>query len=610
MKKTFLVMIFVLLLLPLTITVKGIESSFKLDKYDEIYDVNDFESNIIGAPTVWVKFHNFEQISSFNDNERPVGLILEINNDLTVKGSDKNYLFGEIIDLIYKKIIPVFQINDDVVDELNVILKKYEFKDYFILDTKIENLQKIKSDNPYARTVYQVDIKKNQSQDLQFLKELLATYNQSNAQVLFVSGNRLTKQSVEYLQKRGVMVFTNSSDDDVSLYQTLVTGVNGILVFGNHINLYNIYKSLPINTIIRKNFVIAHRGYFGRAPENTIEAGQAAIDLGADIIELDIRFTRDLEIVVIHDDNTERISDRNVAVKSMWSVLKTVELRNSLDKQIFIPLFSDYLDYFKDKEVVLFVELKEQSESLARAAMKMIEEHEMTSNVMIISFNKNDLLAAKDELPTVGIGYLLGGSSANNTNALINEVIDYTVVHNTKYNPSYTAVDKDGIKALNARGISVWPWTINGTAIYNEQLRGSFGTTTDSTNIAANIPVTVKTTFEKNSKRLNYSSEIFDGKNELVDSKVIYQIINDDKGILKYDDIETFRIDGKGKAYLLGSYEYEFTNGVKINVLTDVFEVDNSNNIVLIASIGVGILIISVGLLVIIIKKNKKGEIK
>ena len=55
--------------------------------------------------------------------------------------------------------------------------------------------------------------------------------------------------------------------------------------------------------------VIAHRGFSTIAPENSLPAYGAAVALGADEIELDLRFTKDGEIISIHDPNLERISD-------------------------------------------------------------------------------------------------------------------------------------------------------------------------------------------------------------------------------------------------------------------------------------------------------------
>ena len=59
----------------------------------------------------------------------------------------------------------------------------------------------------------------------------------------------------------------------------------------------------------------AHRGAIEYAPENTLEAFEAAVRLGADGIELDIHESKDQEIVVIHDERLDRTSSGKGWVK-------------------------------------------------------------------------------------------------------------------------------------------------------------------------------------------------------------------------------------------------------------------------------------------------------
>jgi len=51
----------------------------------------------------------------------------------------------------------------------------------------------------------------------------------------------------------------------------------------------------------RKPQVIAHRGYSGAYPENTLGAINGAIDLGVDMVELDVRLSRDCVPVIFHN---------------------------------------------------------------------------------------------------------------------------------------------------------------------------------------------------------------------------------------------------------------------------------------------------------------------
>lgn len=55
--------------------------------------------------------------------------------------------------------------------------------------------------------------------------------------------------------------------------------------------------------------ICAHRGLSAFCPENTLPAFAAALALGADEIELDVRLTRDNQMIISHDDRLDRISD-------------------------------------------------------------------------------------------------------------------------------------------------------------------------------------------------------------------------------------------------------------------------------------------------------------
>ena len=59
----------------------------------------------------------------------------------------------------------------------------------------------------------------------------------------------------------------------------------------------------------KKIKVWAHRGASGYAPENTMDAFRKAVEMKADGIELDVNLTKDGEVVVIHDEVLDRVSD-------------------------------------------------------------------------------------------------------------------------------------------------------------------------------------------------------------------------------------------------------------------------------------------------------------
>lgn len=63
--------------------------------------------------------------------------------------------------------------------------------------------------------------------------------------------------------------------------------------------------------------VIAHRGAAGDAPENTIEAFEAAVELGCRYLETDAHVTRDGVVVAFHDCRLDRVTDRTGAIEDL-----------------------------------------------------------------------------------------------------------------------------------------------------------------------------------------------------------------------------------------------------------------------------------------------------
>lgn len=101
--------------------------------------------------------------------------------------------------------------------------------------------------------------------------------------------------------------------------------------------------------------VSAHRGYWSTYPENSEEAYRMAIELGADIIEMDVRVTDDDVMVVFHDACLDRITTGYGRLREAnWSYVNSLKLRNEDGSVSPYPILSltDALDYLKDKAVI------------------------------------------------------------------------------------------------------------------------------------------------------------------------------------------------------------------------------------------------------------------
>lgn len=101
--------------------------------------------------------------------------------------------------------------------------------------------------------------------------------------------------------------------------------------------------------------IVGHRGAAGLAPENSLEAIQTALKLGVDAIELDVRVTKDRQLVLIHDSDLMQICGVNQKIRDL--TLKQIQKIPTISSEP-IALLSDALKLLKGK--VLFLEPKDE----------------------------------------------------------------------------------------------------------------------------------------------------------------------------------------------------------------------------------------------------------
>src|SRR5262245_53494822 len=128
---------------------------------------------------------------------------------------------------------------------------------------------------------------------------------------------------------------------------------------------------------------ISHRGEHLHHPENTMPAYQAAVDAGADFIEVDVRTTTDGKLVIMHNDTVDARTDGKGAVKDM-----TLDEIRKLDAGIKtgaqfagtkVPTFDEVLAFARGK-IGIYVDTKRASAADIVAA---IERHQMAEHCVI-----------------------------------------------------------------------------------------------------------------------------------------------------------------------------------------------------------------------------------
>jgi glycerophosphoryl diester phosphodiesterase len=142
--------------------------------------------------------------------------------------------------------------------------------------------------------------------------------------------------------------------------------------------------------------VIAHRGFSGRAPENTLAAIREAIAIGADMAEIDVTLSSDREIVVIHDQTLERTTDGSGQV-SQYSLtdLQNLDAGSWFDTLFAgerIPTLEEVFATVKGK-ILLNIEIKSEAveRGITAKVVSAVHRHNMKDYVVISSFSPTAL---------------------------------------------------------------------------------------------------------------------------------------------------------------------------------------------------------------------------
>lgn len=211
----------------------------------------------------------------------------------------------------------------------------------------------------------------------------------------------------------------------------------------------------------RRTNIWAHRGASAYAPENTLPAFQLAADMKADGVELDVHLTRDKEIVVIHDEKLERVS--NVAGRVQDYTLKELKqfqfnCKNPRFPQVQIPTLREVYELLKPYPMFVNVELKTErglNAGIEEKTAALTQDMQMEERVIFSSFNHKSVLKMKRLLPEAKTGFLYETELADAARYARMHGVD--ALHPDKY----LLNDPDFMWQCRENKIAVHPYTLN-----------------------------------------------------------------------------------------------------------------------------------------------------
>ena len=160
--------------------------------------------------------------------------------------------------------------------------------------------------------------------------------------------------------------------------------------------------------MVNETLIFAHRGSSGTHPENTMEAFKAALEAGAEGIELDVQLTKDLIPVVIHDETLERTTNG-----SGWVRDHTLAQLQQLDAGswfspnftgVKIPTLNDVLEWLVKTPLHLNIELKNgvvRYPGIEKIIVDLLNGFDLLDRIIISSFNHYSLVEVHNLNPSI-----------------------------------------------------------------------------------------------------------------------------------------------------------------------------------------------------------------
>lgn len=253
----------------------------------------------------------------------------------------------------------------------------------------------------------------------------------------------------------------------------------------------------PPNPLKRhRPLLFAHRGSSVLLPENTFPAFEFGLDCEADVLEIDVRISRDNDVMVFHDARVDRTTDglgqvrdhRVLALKRLDAGYRFSDERGAYfrGQSIRIPRLAELFDAYPD--VVINIDIKDNWLPAARLLLEVIEKSDAVERTVVASFHGKVLQYFRQIAPHIP------------TSATFNEVLGLYLARRgrtplKRQHPialqipprhGRIALDKPGfIEKIHERGRLVNYWTINDPQHMRKLLNaGADGIVTDRPDLA------------------------------------------------------------------------------------------------------------------------------
>lgn len=239
--------------------------------------------------------------------------------------------------------------------------------------------------------------------------------------------------------------------------------------------------------------VIAHRGASAYAPENTHSAFRLAIEMKAEMIELDVSLSKDGVPVVIHDESVDRTTNASGLVSDFTlKELKLLETGAWFNEKFSgepFPTLAEVLAYTKDN-IAVNIEIKTEavtnnvSGGIIEKVLKIVKEAGVQKQVIFSSFDYRVMEHLEQLNPEMPKAILYEKNQSGDM--LPSElVLKYRV---DAFNCSHRQLSEEWVKDLKSNNIPFFIYTVNDESLIKKIiLKGAKGIFSDKPDVLKQV---------------------------------------------------------------------------------------------------------------------------
>ena len=243
---------------------------------------------------------------------------------------------------------------------------------------------------------------------------------------------------------------------------------------------------------VTRPLVIAHQGGDGIWPGDTMYAFEKAVEIGADVLEMDAHITKDGHIVLMHDEKVDRTTNGTGLIEDMTlDELKQLDAAYQWSNDggqtypyrglgIQVPALSELFEKFPQMRYVIEIKLTENP--IDKPFCDLIRQYNMQGKVLVASFHDEAMQNFRETCPEVA------------TSASRGEVTKFVLLGKVFLSgfvaPGYQSIQppfdpedsmnipimtKRFIREAHAKNIAVEPWTVDDPQLMEQYIEWGVG---------------------------------------------------------------------------------------------------------------------------------------